>query len=122
MLGELYTTNKTYIALIPKKINSFKICDCRPISLVTSLYKIISKVLVFRLKNVLDSTISKTQGLLLPEGQILDVALIANEVVEDYRAKAKEGVVLKIDFEKNRNEDQNLATLDAIVCFITASW
>ena len=67
MLGELYTTNKTYIALIPKKINSCKICDCRPISLVTSLYKIISKVLVSWLKNVLDSTISKTQGLLLPE-------------------------------------------------------
>ena len=38
--------NETYIALLPKKFGSCRISDFRPISLVTSLYKIISKVLV----------------------------------------------------------------------------
>ena len=38
--------NESYIALIPKKYGSCRISDFRPISLVTSLYKIISKVLV----------------------------------------------------------------------------
>ena len=92
--------NETYIALIPKKYGSCRISDFRPISLVTSLYKIISKVLVSRLKEVLDSTISKNQGAFVANRQILDVALVANEVVEDVRATRRKGVVFKIDFEK----------------------
>ena len=54
--------NETYIALISKKFDSCRICDFRPISLVTSLYKIISKVLISRLKEVLHATISMNQG------------------------------------------------------------
>ena len=92
--------NETYIALIPKKYGSCRISDFRPISLVTSLYKIISKVLVSRLKDVLDSTISKNQGAFVANRQILDVALVANEVVEEFRANGKKGLVFKIDFEK----------------------
>ena len=71
--------NETDIALIPKKYGSCRINDFRPISLVTSLYKIISKILVSRLKEVLDSTISKNQGAFVANRQILDVALVANE-------------------------------------------
>ena len=81
--------NETYIALIPKKYGSCKISDFRPISLVTSLYKIISKVLASRLKGVLDATISKNQGAFVKNHQILDVALVANEVVEDVRATGR---------------------------------
>ena len=93
-------TNETYICLIPKKANSSKVKDFRPISLVTSLYKIISKVLSNRLKGVLEDTISKNQGAFVAGRQILDVILVANEIVEDYRKKGKEGLVFKIDFEK----------------------
>ena len=32
--------------------------------------------------------------------QILDVVLVANEAIEDYRRCKKEGLVVKIDFEK----------------------
>ena len=32
--------------------------------------------------------------------QILDVVLVANEAVEEYRAKRKQGLVFKVDFEK----------------------
>ena len=32
--------------------------------------------------------------------QILDLILIANEVVEDFRSSRKKGIVFKIDFEK----------------------
>ena len=92
--------NETYIALIPKKFGSCKIEDFKPISLVTSLYKIISKVLVSRLKDVLHATVSTNQGAFVANRQILDVALVANEVVEDYRASRRKGVVFKIDFEK----------------------
>ena len=91
--------NETYIALIPKKYGSCRISDFRPISLVTSLYKIISKILVSRLKEVLDATISKNQSAFVANRQILDVALVANKVVEKFRATGKKGVVFKINFE-----------------------
>jgi len=44
--------NATFIALIPKKIGAKELTDFRPISLIGSIYKIISKVLTERLKKV----------------------------------------------------------------------
>lgn len=55
------SNNETFICLIPKKSNSCKVTNFRPISLVTSLYKIISKVLASRLRNVLHTTIDAAQ-------------------------------------------------------------
>ena len=57
--------NKTYICLIPKKLNSCWVKDFKPISLMTRLYKIIAKVLAKRLQAVLGQTISKSQGALV---------------------------------------------------------
>ena len=52
------STNATFIAMVPKKSQTFKISDYRPISLVTSLYKIIVKVLLGRLRKVLHEIVS----------------------------------------------------------------
>ena len=93
-------TSETYICLIPKKANSSKMKDFRPISLVTSLYKIITKVLSTHLKGVLADTIRESQGAFVAGRQILDTILVANEVVEEYRKEGRSGVVFKIDFEK----------------------
>ena len=93
-------TNETYICLIPKKTNSSKLGDFRPISFVTSLYKIIVKVLSRRLREVMGDTISQSQGAFVFGRQILDVVLIANEAVEDYRSSRRKGFIFKIDFEK----------------------
>ncbi|RVW12514.1 Transposon TX1 uncharacterized 149 kDa protein [Vitis vinifera] len=77
-----------------------KISDFRPISLITSLYKIIAKVLSGCLRGVLYENIHSTQGTFVQGRQILDVVLIANEIVDEKRRSGKEGVVFKIDFEK----------------------
>ncbi|KAK9170624.1 hypothetical protein Syun_002764 [Stephania yunnanensis] len=85
--------NETYICLIPKKENSYKVSDFRPISLVSSLYKIIAKVLAKRLRNVLQFTFSESKLAFVQGRQILDAVFVANEMVEDYRRRNKKRVI-----------------------------
>ena len=79
--------NATFIALIPKKNDASNIRDFRPISLVGSWYKILSKVLENRLKVVLDELISESQNSFVGGRQILDSILITNEYF-DSRVKS----------------------------------
>lgn len=52
--------NASFIALIPKKAKVVDIKDFHPISLVSSLYKIISEVLANNLKAVLEKVIFRS--------------------------------------------------------------
>ena len=70
--------------------------------MVTSLYKILAKILANRLCEVLDNMISISQGAFARGRQILHMVLIANEVVE-YRSLRKSGDIFKIDLEKAYN-------------------
>ncbi|GAU30969.1 hypothetical protein TSUD_63800 [Trifolium subterraneum] len=64
--------NSTFIALIPKVDSPQRLNDFRPISLVSSLYKILAKVLANRLRLVIGSVISESQTAFVKERQILD--------------------------------------------------
>ena len=71
--------------------------------MVTSLYKIIAKVLSGRLHKVLQDTLFSTQGAFVEGRQILDVVLTTNELVDEKKRLKEENVVFKIDFEKAYN-------------------
>ncbi|GKV29990.1 hypothetical protein SLEP1_g38860 [Rubroshorea leprosula] len=92
--------NSSFIVLIPKKDNPIDLKDYRPISLIGSLYKIISKVLANRIKKVLPKLISGTQSAFLGGRQITDGILILNEVVEEIKRKKISSFIFKADFEK----------------------
>lgn len=67
--------NCSFVSLIPQKENPVSLSDFRPISLTSSIYKILSKVLTKRLK-------SETQSAFLGGRNIMDGVLIANEIVD----------------------------------------
>lgn len=54
--------NSTNVVLIPKKENTEKMKDLRPIALCNVLYKILAKVLANQIKNVLPYVIYENQS------------------------------------------------------------
>lgn len=73
-----------FIALFPKKASAISIKDFWPISLIGSLYKILAKVLVNRLRKVLPEVISDKQAAFVDGRQILD-SFVAHECVDSRR-------------------------------------
>jgi hypothetical protein len=75
----------TIIALIPKVKNPQNITQYRPISLCNVLYKICSKVIANRLREILDEIIS--QSAFVPRRLITDNVLTAYECIHSMRKK-----------------------------------
>ena len=92
--------NATFIALIPKKRDALNIRDYRPISLVGSMYKLLSKVLANRIKQVLESLISNSQNTFVGGRQTLNSVLIANECLDSRLKSSIPGILCKLDIEK----------------------
>ena len=81
--------NKTYICLIPKTKNPQKIMEFRPINLCNVIYKLISKVLVNRLKKVLHGVIDEAQSAFVPGRMITDNVIVAFESMHSINQRRK---------------------------------
>ncbi|GJV76791.1 hypothetical protein Tco_1508375 [Tanacetum coccineum] len=76
--------NSSFIALIPKSLDPKLVSDFRPISLIGSVYKVITKILQNRLSFVISDLISDVQSAFLPNRQILDGPFILNDLLARY--------------------------------------
>ncbi|GJW89448.1 RNA-directed DNA polymerase, eukaryota [Tanacetum coccineum] len=92
--------NSSFIALIPKTLDLKVVSDYRPISLIGSLYKVVTKILATRLSTVISDLISDVQTAFLPNRQILDGPFIINEILSRCKQKNQHAMVFKVDFAK----------------------
>lgn len=90
----------TFITLIPQKTSASEIKDFRPISLVSYLYKLLSKTLAMCLQSFILKIISKSLNAFMLGRQISDCSLLANECVDARLKEGTSGLICKIDLEK----------------------
>ena len=86
--------------MIPKVDNPKTLHDFRPISLCNYIYKVISKVIARRLKDVLSKHISGEQFRVLKGRQIHEAIGVAQEGLHSMKTCNLKGAILKIDLSK----------------------
>jgi hypothetical protein len=77
--------NHSFITLIPKKQGAYSFNEFRPISLCNVCYKIISKLLVNRIRPLLNKLIDPAQTAFVPNRRIYENLVVAQEVVHNFK-------------------------------------
>jgi hypothetical protein len=110
----LRSINSSYITLIPKKDCPLSIGDFRPISLLNSSIKLITKILAERLQQVILPFVHDNQYGFIKSRTIQDCLAWAFEYIHLCKAKKKEVVILKLDFEKAFDKIEHQAILQIL--------
>lgn len=94
-------TNSTILSLIPKKPGATSISEFRPISCCNTIYKVISKLLVARLKPIILDITVKNQTSFVKGRLLVENALLAGELVHGYHhSKGPKRITIKVDIAK----------------------
>ena len=72
-----------------------------PIYLLNVFFKIFIKVLNNRILKVADKLIGPSQTAFIPGCYIMEGVVILHETIHELHRKKQDGVILKLDFEKN---------------------
>ena len=94
--------NNTFITLIPKVSTPTQMHQFRPISLCSIVYKIISKILVNRLRPLLDRIISPVRSAFVPGVSTRDNILLTHEIMHEFKNSTSKTAwtTIKLDMEK----------------------
>jgi hypothetical protein len=87
--SKLSRINKANIVLLPKTQDASALSDYRPISLIHSVVKIITKVLANRLAPHMNSLVSNAQNAFIKKRCIHDNFIYAQRVIQLLRKKEK---------------------------------
>ncbi|KAL0423233.1 UNVERIFIED_CONTAM: Retrovirus-related Pol polyprotein from type-2 retrotransposable element R2DM [Sesamum radiatum] len=97
----LKQVNATLLTLIPKVRSPHSADDFRPISCCNVIYKVITKILVCRIREILDLLISPSQNAFVPGRLISDNVLLAQELFSGYnQCRLPPRCALKVDLRK----------------------
>ena len=94
--------NETLISLIPKTQSPESLNNYRPISLCNTIYKVITKIIVGRIRPLLDKLISPIQAAFVPGRRGLNNIIIAQELIHSLDKKKGKGgfMTIKVDLAK----------------------
>nr|XP_025670679.1 uncharacterized protein LOC112770555 [Arachis hypogaea] len=92
--------NLTWMVFALKFTSAKKIKDLRLISMVGCVYKVISKMLVRRMRAIMPRLVGETQSAFVKGRKIHDRALITCKTVQWIKMRKKEAVIIKLDFQK----------------------
>ncbi|KAA3469415.1 reverse transcriptase [Gossypium australe] len=101
--NNVFSLNETLLVMIPKVENPCDMTNYRPISLCRFVYKMVSKVLANRLKEVIPLCISLNQSAFVPGRMIHGNVLVAHELMHhllNSRNGSSKGCVVKLDMSK----------------------
>nr|XP_025625573.1 uncharacterized protein LOC112717860 [Arachis hypogaea] len=87
-------SNITWVALAPKFTGAKEMKDLRPFSMVECVYKVISNVLVRKMRAVMPGLVGETQSAFVQGRKIHDRVLIACETVHWWRTWVMECVTI----------------------------
>lgn len=101
-LGQMLNRLKAaFIVLVPKSENATSPEKFQPISLTNELYKIISRILVHRLKPVIGNLLSPMQSAFIPGRSIADNILVAQDLNHNFHlSRGTPRMCVKIDLAK----------------------
>lgn len=122
--------NETLITLVPKVDPVVSIRNFRPISLCNVSYKIITKILAQRLRQMMGSLVNLCQSSFIPNRQCRDNIILAQEIFHSMRNKrGKKGwMAIKLDLEKSYDRlswpfiKETLVDIGFPVKFINLVW
>lgn len=95
----LHSLNFGVVTLVPKK-EAIKVENFRLICLLNVSFKIFTKVLTNRISIVAKKIIQPTQTAFIPGRYLLEGVVILHETIHEMHKRKKNGVILKLDFEK----------------------
>ena len=91
------STNSTFLALVPKEKDANTFNRFRPISLCNIGYKIITKIIARRIKNILPYIIPENQGGFIKGMKIGHNIILVQEAIHLSLKNGEKGMVVKID-------------------------
>ena len=111
-LNHFHSTNtipcswaKTKVILLPKTKSPKKCRDFRPISLCTTIYKLLTMILSIRLASIIPNIISDNQAGFIRGREMHDNIMLVQEIAHSlhHLSLRKQGFILKVDFHKAFN-------------------
>ncbi|XP_048624100.1 uncharacterized protein LOC106453611 [Brassica napus] len=95
------TTNSTILSLVPKHNGASNITDFLPISCLNTVYKVVSRLLVKRLKPILTPLIVPNQTAFVRGRLLVENTSLAGELVNGYHKRnGRKRITLKVDIAK----------------------
>jgi hypothetical protein len=92
--------NYGVITLLPKIKDANKIQQYRSICLLNVVFKIFTKTVMLRLEKIMGKIINKCQFRFIKNRNITYGVMVLHEILHDIKIKKKDGIILKLDFEK----------------------